>query len=138
MRTALLAAALIAAPAVAADDKPLVKELPTKDLKLAPPPDDGGVSFGGPAVVASAAELEKNPVLKDAAAEVKKLIDFDKQKLLVFAWSGSGQDKVAVTAEVKDGKTALAVTYTPGRTRDLRQHVKLFAVPKDAELPVKK
>ena len=82
--------------------------------------------------------LEKDPVLKDAAADLKKQIDFDKQKLLVFVWSGSGQDKLAVTAASKDGKTALAVEHTPGRTRDLRQHVKLFAVPRDAELPAKK
>ena len=135
MRSVILATVFLAAPAVAADDKPLVKELPTKDLKLAPPPERGSPT--APAVVKSAAELEKNPVLKDAAAEVAKLIDFDTQKLLVFAWSGSGQDKLAVTAAAKDGKAVLAVEHTPGRTRDFRPHVKLFAVPRDAELPKK-
>ena len=52
----------------------------------------------------------------------------------MFAWSGSGQDMVAVKGDTKDGKTALTVSFTPGRTRDLRPHVKLFVVPKDAEI----
>ncbi len=54
--------------------------------------------------------------------------------MLVFAWAGSGGDKVALTDETKDGKTVLTVTYTRGLTRDLRQHVKLFMVPKGAEI----
>jgi hypothetical protein len=60
-------------------------------------------------------------------------VDFAKEKVAVFAWAGSGQDKVAA-GEVKD-KTAV-FTYTRGLTRDLRQHVKIFAVPKDAEVKV--
>ncbi|HEY1190709.1 MAG TPA: hypothetical protein VGE74_23965 [Gemmata sp.] len=131
MRSALLVVALLVAPVVAADDKPVVKELPTKELKVAPA---RGGKATEPTEIKSAEELAKNAVLKGAAEEVKKLVDFGKEKLLVFAWSGSGQDKVAVTGETEDGKTALTVTYTRGLTRDLRQHVKLFVVPKDAEV----
>lgn len=134
MRSALLVIAFLAAPVLAAEDKPVVKELPTKDLKVTPA---RGGKAGEPTEIKSADDAAKNAVLKDAADDVKKLVNFDKEKLLVFAWAGSGQDKVAVTGETKDGKTVVTVTYTPGLTRDLRQHVKLFVVPKDAEVAKK-
>lgn len=131
MRSAILAVMILAAPTLAADDKSVVKELPTKELKVTPA---RGGKATEPTEIKSADDLAKNPTLKDAADDVKKLVNFEKEKLLVFAWAGSGQDKVAVTGETKDGKTAVTVTYTPGLTRDLRQHVKLFVVPKDAEI----
>lgn len=113
-------------------DKSAVREIPTKDLKVKFPEKPGKATE--PAAVTSVEELGKNPVVGGAADEIKKQVNFDKEKLLVFAWAGSGQDAVAVTAAEKDKKTVLTVTYTPGRTRDLRQHVKLFVVPKDAEV----
>jgi hypothetical protein len=126
---------LLAGFAVAQDkdkDKAAVREIPTKDLKVKFPEKPGKATE--PAAVTSAEALGNNPVVGGAADEIKKQVNFDKEKLLVFAWAGSGQDMVAVTAAEKDKKTVLTVTYTPGKTRDLRQHVKLFAVPKDAEL----
>ncbi|MDY3552200.1 hypothetical protein R5W24_001280 [Gemmata sp. JC717] len=131
MQHALLAMAFLAVPALAADDKPVVRELQTKELNVAPA---RGGKAGEPAEIKSADDLAKNPVLKDAADDVKKLVNFENEKLLVFAWDGSGQDKIAVTGETKDGKSVLTLTYTPGLTRDLRQHVKLFVVPKGAEI----
>ncbi|VTR90857.1 unnamed protein product [Gemmata massiliana] len=131
MRSAILAALFLAAPVLAAEEKSVVKEIPTKDLKVKVP--DGGKATE-PAEIKSAEDLAKSPVLKDAADDVKKAVDFSKEKLLVFAWAGSGGDKVALAGETKDGKTALTLTYTRGLTRDLRQHVKLFVVPKDAEI----
>lgn len=131
MRSAILAAVFLAAPLNAADDKSVVKELDTKELKVTPV--RGGMA-AEPTVIKSAEELAKDPVLKDAADDIKKSVDFTKEKLLVFAWSGSGQDKVTVTGETKDGKTALTVEYTRGFTRDLRSHVKLFIVPSGAEI----
>ena len=46
-------------------------------------------------------------------------------------------DKVAA-GELKtaDKKTTAPFTYTRGLTRDLRRHVRLFVVPKDAEVKV--
>ncbi len=131
MRSAILAAVFLAAPVLAAEDKPVVKEIPTKDLKLKVP--NGGKPTA-PVIVASAEELAKCPVCSGEIEAVKKLVDFSKEKLVVFAWAGSGQDKVELTAETKDGKTLLVTSFTPGRTRDLRQHVKLYAVPKGAEI----
>ncbi|AWM40741.1 hypothetical protein GobsT_07210 [Gemmata obscuriglobus] len=131
MHNALLAIAFLAVPALTADDKQVVRELQTKELNVTPAREG---KAGEPTEIKSADDLAKNAVLKDAADDVKKLVNFDTEKLLVFAWAGSGQDKIAVTDETKDGKTVLTLTYTPGLTRDLRQHVKLFAVPKGAEI----
>lgn len=129
MRACAMLVALMVPALAAAEDKKVVKEIPTKDLKLKVPE---GAKAGVPAVVTSAEELTKCPVCGGEADAIKKQVDFSKEKLLVFAWSGSGQDKVNVTGETKDGKTTVTTTYTPGKTRDLRQHVKLFVVPKDA------
>ncbi len=62
---------------------------------------------------------------------IKKQVDFAKDKLLLFTWSGSGGDKLTATRS-DDGKT---VTFTRklGLTRDLRMHTRLFAIPVAAE-----
>src|SRR5438045_2034971 len=99
MRACAIVAALFASCVVgAADDKkekdkdkPAVKEIPTKDLKLTFPKTGKATE---PTTVKTAEELAKNPVVGAAADDIKKQIDFEKQKLLVFAWSGSGQDIV--------------------------------------------
>lgn len=114
-----------------AEDSPKVRELDTKNLKFVPP---RGGKATDPAVIASKEDLAKSPVVGAAAAAIAKQVDFAKENVVVFAWAGSGQDKVAPPSEVKE-KTA-TFTYTRGFTRDLRQHVKVFAVPKEAEVKV--
>ncbi len=131
MRFATIAAVLLALPLFAADEKPAVKEIATKDLKVKAP--EGGKPTAR-TEIKTADDLAKSPVLKGAADDIKKSVDFAKEKLVLFAWSGSGGDRIAGAAG-KDGKTA-EFTYTGGLTFDLRQHVKLFVVPKDAEVKV--
>jgi len=59
------------------------------------------------------------------------LVNFDRQQILIFAWRGSGQDKLSYTVESsKDVKFSLQ----RGRTRDLRSHVKIYAVRLDVVL----
>ena len=59
------------------------------------------------------------------------LVNFDRQQILIFAWRGSGQDKLSFTVESsKDVKFSLQ----RGRTRDLRSHVKIYAVRLDVVL----
>jgi hypothetical protein len=123
-------AALFAGSFAAADDKAAVREIPTKGLKVLPP--KGGKATA-PTEIKSADELAKNEALKGAADAITKQVNFETEKLVFFAWSGSGQDKVA-----PDEKSPGAFTYTRGLTRDLRRHVRLFAVPKDAKVEVKK
>jgi hypothetical protein len=128
MRVAILAVMFLGVPALAADDKPSVKEVATKDLKITFPKAGSGTA---PTEIKTADELAKSEALKDAADEIKKQVDFAKEKLVFFAWRGSGQDKIA-----PDEKAAGTFTYTRGLTRDLRMHTKLFVVPKDAAVKI--
>jgi hypothetical protein len=125
---ALLAVLLIAPVLGAADDKPAVKEIPTKGLKIVFP-EKGKVTE--PTEIKTADDLAKSEALKGAADEIKKQVNFEKEKLVFFAWSGSGGDKIT-----PDAKTAGTFTYTPGLTLDLRRHVHLWVVPKDAAVKV--
>ncbi len=133
MRSVMCAilAALVAAPGPAAD-KDVVREVPTKDLKVTFPDKQPGIK--NPEIIASADDLAKSPTLKDAADAVKKLVNFEKEKLVVFAWQGSGGDKLTATTKDADGKTTVAFNLTLGFTRDLRQHVKVYSVPKAADV----
>jgi hypothetical protein len=114
-------------------DKPAIKEISTKDLKLAFP---RGGKATEPKEIKTAEELAKNEVIGGEAKAIQKHLDFEKQKLVVFAWGGSGQDKLAGELKTADKKTTAVFTYTRGLTRDFRQHIHLFAVPKDAEVKV--
>lgn len=68
-----------------------------------------------------------------AVAALKKQVDFEKQVVLVFAWRGSGQDKLNVHIGKSNPET-VSFQYSPGRTRDLRPHLYVFAVRKDVRL----
>lgn len=133
MRSAILAAMFLAVPAFAADDKPVVKEIATKDLKVTPM---RGGKATEPTEIKTAEDLAKSPVLKDAADDVKKSVDFSKEKLVLFAWAGSGGDKLAPELKGEDKKVTAEFVLTRGLTRDLRQHVHIYVVPKDAEVKV--
>jgi hypothetical protein len=88
-----------------------------------------------PVAIRSADELAKAIPDEAAVAAVKKAVDFEKEQVVYFAWSGSGQDKITFASA---GAAAPVVTfsYTAGRTRDIRAHTKLFALPKDATYKV--
>lgn len=105
--------------ATIAEEKSVVRELEAPKVK-------GEGKATEPKIITSADDLKK--VLPDAKIEV----DFKKEKLVLFTWAGSGGDKVAGAGDAK----TVTFTLTRGLTRDLREHVKLFAVPKDAEVKV--
>jgi hypothetical protein len=135
MRTCAIVAALFAGSlALAGQDKPAVKEIPTKDLKVKFPEKGGKATE--PAEIKTAEELAKSPVAGGAADEIKKQVNFDKEKLVVFAWGGSGGDKLATDLKTADKKTSAVFTLTRGLTRDFRQHIHLYVVPKDADVKV--
>src|SRR5829696_6869802 len=103
MRACAILAALVVGPlALAADEKPAVKEIATKDLKLAFPQRGKATE---PATITSTEDLAKNAVTKDAADDLKKQVDFTKEKLVVFTWGGSGGDKLATDLKTADKKT---------------------------------
>jgi hypothetical protein len=64
---------------------------------------------------------------EDALARLNEEVDFEKQFVLVFAWRGSGQDRVT-HAVAESFPEQIFFTLTPGRTKDLRQHVHVYAL----------
>ena len=86
-----------------------------------------------------ALKSEKEAAKYFEAAQLKKLeaqVDFEKQVVLVFAWKGSGQDKM--TFEVAESfPEQITFKYQPGRTRDLRPHVKIYALRSNVKWSVK-
>lgn len=79
-----------------------------------------------PIVIKSAEDAAKY-FSKDAVAALMKQVSFEKQVVLVFAWRGSGQDKLTF-AVAESFPEQIFFTLKPGRTRDLRPHVHIYAL----------
>lgn len=92
--------------------------------------------FKPPTVVTDAEGLAKLFPDEDARAAVAKQVDFKTHTLVIFAWSGSGQDKIDV-AVLESSPEQLVFTRKPGLTRDLRTHVKAYSVRNDVKYTVK-
>jgi hypothetical protein len=130
MRILLLMAAvcLLVTPAWTADEKKdAVRELTLKGVKGS---EKGTIDK--PTVIASADDLAKAMLGDDATATIKKEVNFDKEQVLLFAWAGSGGDKLTALA----GKDEVTFQYAPGRTKDLRQHFHAFVIPKNMKWKV--
>ena len=129
--------ALVSAVSAQDTDKPAVRELDLKGVKLVLPE---RLTKPKPAEIRSAEELAKAKEFADDASRdaAKKQVDFAKEKLVVFAWAGSGQDRLTPNL-VTDGKKVTATfTYKAGATDDFARHARVFAVPRDAAVEVKK
>ena len=136
MRTCAILIALFAASAlIAADDKPPAKEIPCKDLKIAFPAKPGGIKT--PEVVTTAEQLSKSAALKGAEDDIKKQIDFEKEKLVFVAWLGASDDKFMMEPTTIESKPAIAFRVVSGKRTDQYKHTRLFVVPKDIALDVK-
>lgn len=79
-----------------------------------------------PVKITTADELAKH-FGKEAAAKVSEKVDLKEQFVLVFAWRGSGGDKMEV-AIAESFPEQVSFRVRPGRTRDLRPHVKVYAL----------
>ena len=79
-----------------------------------------------PRVIRSQAEAAAYFAAEDLA-RLSREVDFSRQSVLLFAWKGSGQDSLEA---VLDG-AAVRFTYIPGRTRDLREHHRVFVLRSD-------
>ena len=64
---------------------------------------------------------------KPALAKLKKQVDFKHQIVLVFAWKGSGQDRLNYSV-AESFPEQIFFKHKRGRTRDLRSHVKIFVL----------
>jgi hypothetical protein len=72
----------------------------------------------------------------DELAKLAKQVDFAKQIVLLFAWRGSGQDKLDA-AVAESYPEQIFFSYAPGRTRDLREHVRIYALRSNVRWSVK-
>ncbi|MCP4377672.1 MAG: prolyl oligopeptidase family serine peptidase [bacterium] len=62
-----------------------------------------------------------------SVALLNKKVDFKQQIVLVFAWRGSGQDRLTYTV-AESFPEQISFIYLPGRTRDLRPHIKIYVL----------
>lgn len=94
-----------------------------------------------------ASKANKPLVLKTQAAgklyftakNLKRLtrsVDFKQQVVLVFAWRGSGKDKISYDV-AESFPEQVQFTYTRGRTRDLRPHLRIFVLRSNVKWKVK-
>ena len=90
-------------------------------------------ALADPKKITSKEELEKAVTDADAAAAIAKQVDFKNEVVLLFAWSGSGGDKLTMTE-----KKGAVFTLKRGLTRDLRMHTKVFALPKSLKYSMSK
>lgn len=72
----------------------------------------------------------------DELSKLAKAVDFSQQFVLVFAWRGSGQDKLNY-AVMESFPEQISFSYQPGRTRDLRLHVSVYAVRANVKWSIK-
>jgi hypothetical protein len=116
-------------------EKSTVREIATKELKL-------GVAERGkvaePAIISGAEELAKNEVVSQATEDIRKQVDFAKEKLVVFGWDGAGEDGVVGELNGTATNMTAAFTYIQGTSRDQYHHARLFVVPRNAEVKVEK
>ena len=69
---------------------------------------------------------------REALEHVAEHVDFETQELLVFIWSGSGKDQLTSNPH-QTSPPLIKFDYAPGRTKDLRTHVSVFAKPINAK-----
>ena len=77
-------------------------------------------------------DLDKLIQDKKLSKTYSKHVDWEKQVVLVFRWSGSGQDQLETRTKGEEPVTVQFV-YRRGRTRDLRPHLKLFVIERGVQ-----
>ena len=72
---------------------------------------------------------------KEALAKISKAVDFEKQSVLVFAWKGSGQDRLQYVVK-ESFPEQIMFSYKRGRTKDLKSHLKVYVLRSDVKWAV--
>jgi len=88
-----------------------------------------------PLMIKSGEDAAKHFDAENLAA-LKKKVDFSKQTVLLFAWRGSGQDRIEYTV-LESFPEQIHFSYHPGRTRDLRSHAKVFVLRSNVKWSMK-
>ncbi len=133
----------LVSPAPAEDEPPLFQEIEGLTVPQVKFPEGDGVAIPGAFELQKPLEIVKRKELKAIFGKgkdmmlLRKRVDFEKQKMLLFRWNGSGKDSLTVRPAGKDqAKPKLFFDYAPGLTRDARFHAKMFLMPKDAQWEV--
>lgn len=71
----------------------------------------------------------------DCANALCSTIKFDTHDILLFEWSGSGQDEMIIYG-IKDD--CCVFEYKRGRTKDYREHTQAFSMPNEMSYKVMK
>ncbi|MFO0841720.1 MAG: hypothetical protein U0797_04865 [Gemmataceae bacterium] len=106
------------------DAVPKAREVDVKDLKIVVKED----AKPKPVKITSKKELEEAVEDGEAREKIGKQVDFAREYLVLFRWSGSGGDKLSFQVKKAEGGEDAVFLLQPGLTRDLRPHVKLYAI----------
>lgn len=68
----------------------------------------------------------------DGSKALLRKVDLKSQRVLVFAWKGSGQDALSY-AVAESAPEQVFFSYKPGFTRDLREHARIFVLRSDVK-----
>ncbi|MAI73693.1 MAG: hypothetical protein CMM01_22730 [Rhodopirellula sp.] len=124
MPTNLLASTLLSLLfATAGWANPPIKEIGKLQLKTAAFDVAGAEK---PLVIQTAAKAATYFDAKNLSA-LKHEVDFSKQEVILFAWRGSGQDRIEFIV-LESFPEQISFSYQRGRTKDFRQHVQVFIV----------
>ena len=85
-----------------------------------------GSAWDKPIVIKSSQDAARH-FSKDSLKTLETAVDFDKQFVLVFAWRGSGGDKLSYSV-AESFPEQVRFSLKRGRTRDLRPHTKVYAL----------
>lgn len=133
---AALAAAVVLVAAAPAEEKKLKEAIVEIANDKADKIETKDGKWNTPMAVTSEKELEKAIPDEETRKRIAKLVDFKEQVLLVFAWEGSGGDKLEYVV-LESYPEQIKFSYKAGATDDLRKHVKLFALRKNVKWSVK-
>jgi len=73
---------------------------------------------------------------KDELDKMMAKVDLKKQVVLIFAWRGSGGDRLSYDV-LESFPEQIVFKLKPGRTKDLPQHVHVFALQSNVKWSVK-
>jgi hypothetical protein len=72
---------------------------------------------------------------KEALAKIFRAVDFEKQSVLLFAWKGSGQDRLQYVVK-ESFPEQIVFSHKRGRTKDFRSHLKVYVLRSDVKWAV--
>ncbi len=105
---------------------------PVKNINAQVQPDVFDSSSALEPLVISTREKAETAFTKEGLDVLLKEVNLEQQVVVLFAWRGSGQDRMEVQI-AESFPEQVTFLYLPGRTRDLRSHVYAYAVRKNVK-----